>query len=235
MKKAKGFTLVEILVASAIAMLMLATIYLSIQSAQRSSTGIERKVTAQHDARSALEIMAMEIRMASYNPMFAIGLWRRFDDCGALSPNQIYRGIQEATVNSLTVEMDICCSGGDGDGDVADPNEIIRYSYETSGNDRYITRSTNCGAAQPFLGDSAAASTPRTVRVINADLGIPLFRYYDGAGAEIPAANLPARIPEIRIVDITLAVETDEIDPSTGQRRRMVYSTRVIPRNHAIQ
>lgn len=233
MKNTQGFTLIEILVATAISLLMLGTIYLAIQSAQRSSSGMERKVTAQHDARSALEIMAMEIRMASYNPMFSTSVWMN-PNCSGTSPNQAYKGIQAATANSLTVEMDICCSAGDGDGDVNDPNEIITYNYVTSGTNRYITRETNCGGAQPFLGDAATATTPRTARVINTDLGIPIFRYFDGQGVEIAAASLPAAIPNIRVIDITLAVETDEIDPSTGQRRRMVYSTRVIPRNHAM-
>ena len=231
MKNTKGFTLIEILVASAISMLMLGTIYLAIQSAQRSSSGMERKVTAQHDARGALEIMAMEIRMVSYNPTFATDIWRNVA-CASGGVTPANRGIQNATATSIMVQMDICCTGGDGDGDVADPNEIIRYNYETTGTDRYITRSTNCGPAQSILGDS---STPRTVKVINTDLGIPLVQYFDGAGAQIAAASLPAAIPNIRVIDIVLAVETDEIDPSTGQKRRMVYSTRVIPRNHAIQ
>jgi len=233
MKNTKGFTLVEILVSSAIAMLMLGTIYLAIQSAQRSSSGMERKVTAQHDARGALEIMAMEIRMASYNPTFATGMWMNPTNCVASSPNETYKGIQAATASSISVEMDICCTAGDGDGALNDPNEIITYNYVTA--ERYITRNTNCGGAMPFLGDATAATTPRTTRVINTDLGMPLFRYYDGAGTEIAAASLPAAIPNIRVIDIALAVETEEIDPSTGQRRRMVYSTRVIPRNHAIQ
>jgi hypothetical protein len=61
-----------------------------------------------------------------------------------------------------------------------------------------------------------------------------IFRYYDGSGAEIyPDAN-PLVIPNIRRIDITLAVETETIDPNTGRRRRMIYSTSVIPRNHPI-
>jgi hypothetical protein len=34
------------------------------------------------------------------------------------------------------------------------------------------------------------------------------------------------------MIEITLAVETDEINPDTKQRRRMIYSTREILRNH---
>ena len=82
---------------------------------------------------------------------------------------------------------------------------------------------------------------PRNVLVVN-DINesgayedgtdIPVFRYYDGAGAIIPTASLPAAIPNIRRVEITLAVETEDADPNTKQRRHLIYSTSVIPRNH---
>ena len=55
---------------------MLFAIGMAIESASRSSGGIERKVTAQQDVRGALEIMALEIKMASYNPSFSTTIWR---------------------------------------------------------------------------------------------------------------------------------------------------------------
>jgi hypothetical protein len=81
---------------------------------------------------------------------------------------------------------------------------------------------------------------PRAVRVINNTAGtgntaIPVFRYYDGTGTEIAATALPAGIPDIRRIDITLAVETEGVDPNTNLRRRLIYSTSVIPRNHGIK
>lgn len=228
MNDAKGYTLVEILAAVAISLVLLGAIYAAVNSVQRSSAGLERKVTAQQDVRPALELMAMEIRMASYNPNFASGVWRdTAGDCSNTAANQTYRGIQEATAGSITVEMDI-----DNSGIVKDhSNEIIRYAYD-AGN-QYITRATNCGGGQPFLGDTAASGRPRTVQVINDPAVTPVFRYYDGSGNVIAAAGLPAAIPNIRTIEITLVVQTNDIDPDTKQRRTMIYSTTVIPRNHA--
>lgn len=219
MNNARGFTLVEIIVAMGVSLVLLGSIYLAIQSAQRSSAGIERKVTAQQDARGALEIMAMEIRMASFNPNYVTGIW---------VGNAQYKGIQTATANTIRIQMDINENSA-----IGDPNEDITYNYDTA--NQRITRDTG-GGAQAFLGDTAASGRPRTVHVINNDpnVNVPVFRYYDGTGAEIDAASLPASIPNIRMIAITLAVETNDIDPSTGQRRRMVYSTRVIPRNFVI-
>jgi len=226
-KSVKGFTLIEILFALFIGLLLLGTIYFSMISGQKSSAALEDKVVAQQDTRAVLELMALEIGMASFNPNFVTGIWRNPGDCTNASANTTYKGIQVATVNSITVEMDIGESGAVGD----NANEVIAYVYDTA--NQRITRQTNClGGAQAFLGDVPA--NPRSVRVINNTLNIPMFRYFNGMGVEIPAASLPAGIPNIRRIEITLAVETEDIDPNTMGRRRMIYSTSVIPRNHAI-
>lgn len=239
MGNSRGFTLIEVLIAVAVSLIMLFAVGAAIESASRSSGGIERKVTAQQDVRAALELMAMEIRMASYNPTFANNnaIWRNPATCAGITGNPLWRGMQVATANSITVEMDIADgAGGDGQGVLTENNEIISYNYVSAGADRLITRNTNCGGAQPFLGDFVASGNPRTVRVINADLGVPLFRYFDGQGTlwaidTATGANI-AQIPNTRMIEITLAVETDEINPDTMQRRRMIYSTREILRNH---
>ncbi len=233
MREAKGFTLVELMIAVAVAMGLLTAVYMAINSTQRHSTSIERKVTAQQDVKPALDLMAMEIGMVSYNPTAASNLWvNPTGTCLGAAANQSYRGLQEATTTSIVAEMDIG-PGSDGDGMLGDPNEVIRYNYDAT--NQYITRATNCGTAQPFLGDTAASGRPRTVLVINNTLGIPVFRYFDGTGAEIASTGLPAGIPNIRRIEIVLAVETEDVDVNTGQRRRLIYSTSVIPRNHAIQ
>jgi type II secretory pathway pseudopilin PulG len=255
-KNDKGFTLVEILFAVAVGMLLLGAIYTVMVSGQKTSVAIERKVIAQQDARAALDIMAMEIGMASCNPNFVTNIWRNPADCTSESGNRTYKGIQWADANSITVQMDIPHTTSLGalrpesgfialaDPNTDDrPNENIAYLYDIA--NQRITRSTNCGGGQPFLGadPATAPAGTRTVRVINNTLGInngmgvpSVFRYFDGrspATELYPGVN-PNDIPNIRRIDITLAVETEEIDSNTGQRRRMINSTSVIPRNHAI-
>jgi len=231
--RTKGFTMVELMIAMAVSMGLLAAVYVAINSTQRHSSSIERRVTAQQDVKPALDIMAMEIGMASYNPTFASNLWVvPSGTClgAADATAQTYRGIQVATANAIVVEMDIGGDGTDGDGMLGDPNEVIRYNYNTA--NQMITRETNCGGGQPFLGSTVAGQ--KTIRVINSTLGIPVFRYFDAVGAEIAAAGLPAAIPNIRRIEIVLAVETEGVDANTGQRKRLIYSTSVVPRNHAI-
>lgn len=256
MKTNSGFTLVEMMITIAVTMLLLVAVYAAINSVQRSASGIERKVAAQQDVKPALDLMALEISMASYNPTYTGNIWVNppgsASTCGATSANQTYKGIQEATASAISIEMDIraTADGSTSNGALGDPNETIRYNYVSGTANQYITRSTNCTASDlniPFLGDVAANT--RAVRVINDTLGLPVFRYFSGTGAcileaaDTPAgicvgntetARLPAAIPNIRRIEISLAVETEEIDPATGVRRRLIYSTSVIPRNHAI-
>jgi prepilin-type N-terminal cleavage/methylation domain-containing protein len=233
----KGFTLVELVVAIAVGSFIMLSIYGSVNLSQRFSSGIERKVIAQQDVRGALDLMALEVRMTSYNKSLDNTIWRNPNDCTSLSANPTYKGIQAATANSITIEMDINDINGI-DGTVNNPNEIITYNYDAA--NLLITRRTNCGPVLSFIGDTAASGR-RIVRVINdlnasnayeAGADVPLFRYFDFNNVEILPANLPAAIPNIRTIEISLAVETENIDPTTNTRKKLVYSTRVIPRNH---
>ncbi|OGM17093.1 hypothetical protein A2V61_01915 [Candidatus Woesebacteria bacterium RBG_19FT_COMBO_47_8] len=245
--KNKGFTLVEIVVTLAITMIMTTIIYVAINATQRSASGIEGKITAQQDEKAALSVMEMEIRMASFNPSFVPddALWLNRATCavGDFSANPSYKGIQEATANSITIQMDTfldpTLTPPSENGVIGDDNEIIRYNYDTTAANRYITRATNCGPAQPFLGAAGGSGVEKTVNVINNELGIPVFRYFDGVGTDISATvvsnpgSQTVGILAIRRIDIILAVETEFIDKATKQRRRMIYSSSVIVRNHA--
>lgn len=222
----RGFTLVEILFAMATGLVVMGAVYMAMLTGQRSSVGIEERVSAAQDVRASLEIMSAEIGMASFNPNFVPGLWRETATCNNPSVNQAFRGIQVATPTSITIQMDI-----NENGVVGDANEVIAYAYDFA--NRRITRSTNCGGAQPFLGE-VAGTAGRSVRVINGEpaVNLPVFRYFDGQGADITAA-MPGATPNIRRVEIMLAVETENVDPSNQQRQRMVYANGVALRNHA--
>ena len=234
-KGSRGFTLVECVVAVAVGMAVLGAVYAAVWSGQRSATGIDRKVTTGQDARAALEVMAMEMRMASYNPFYAANPWTDMTNCNAGDATR--RGIQNAAAGTIQIQMDLNGSGSCGEAGAA--NEIIVYALDTA--NQRITRETwTCsgapasGGVQSFLG--AAAGQVKTVRVVNHDVAIPFFRYFDSAGTDI-TSSLPGAIGQIRRIEITLVVDSENVDPSLAgsQRRRMIYSTSVVPRNHGIQ
>lgn len=236
MKKNEGFTLIEVLISMLVGAVIIAAITAAVVSTQKTTGNIERQVVAGQDARAALELMAIEIQMASYNPDYALGIWANPANCEGLSVNQNYFGIQTATASSINVQADINNNGGvlrtpPAPAANDNPSEIITYTYDAA--NQYITREAGCGGNMAFLGETVASGRPRSVRVINT-AAVPVFRYFNAQGVEITAAGLPAGIRNIARIDITLWVETDEIDSNTGERRRMVYSTSVIPRNHVI-
>ncbi len=251
LSRQKGFTLIELLYALLIGGILSGALMALIIAGQRSSGGVERKVAAQQDVRAALEIMTLEVSMASYNPAFQRDFWVDPNGCTTLSPNQFCKGIQVASPTTLVVEMDISqnsrifqrgvSTGSDCDNPDKDCNEIITYRYDPD--NQFISRSVNCGPAMPFLGARPSSGLPRSVRVINPDLNIlngmgrpAVFRYFDAGEPAVelyPDAN-PADYANIRRIEITLGVETEEADPGTNSRRRMIYSAGAIPRNHAL-
>jgi prepilin-type N-terminal cleavage/methylation domain-containing protein len=221
--RSKGFTLIEILLAMAIGVIVLAAIYAATTAGQQASAGIEQKISAQQDVRAALDIMAGEISMASFNPLAADDNGWRNNLCvaGGVTTS---RGIQSASANQLSIQMDRQENNNIG----LDTNEIITYTFVNNS----ITRETNCGGAQAFLGDAGApTNTARNVMVINDAAAISTFRYFKGDGTEITS---PVLLPgEIRKIRITLAVQAAASDLQ-GQKRKLVYSSEVVPRNHAL-
>jgi len=239
MKNKNGFTLVEAILALLMGSLVLMAIYSAINTVQTSSSRIESKVTAQQDSRGAMELMATEIQMASYNPRLKKNIWVSSTDCVSVAGNLLYKGIQEAGANSITIEMDITDAAGaasDGNGVIDGPNEIIRYNYDSTNN--YITRQTRTAAAcatapaLPFLGATTADAITQTVWVVNNAAGIPVFRYYDGNNNALAAPV--SNIGDIRKIEITLVTKTSNQDIGTGGQRQIIYTTNVIPRNHIL-
>jgi hypothetical protein len=208
--------------------------------------------------------MAAEIRMASYNPWLTSTpgggsslTWMNPDNCNP--GTQLYKGIQRARDGEIVVEMDIqgdiapCASVNDSCSDASvnrgSSNEIVRYAYDNVNQriERQVitcnagTRSATTDAAElAFLGPIAGRPDVRTVLVTNGPqdgTGLPVFRYFRANGTPLNPAGTPmtdALIPDIRRIEIVLLVQSADVDPSTGQPRRMAYSTSVIPRNHGI-
>jgi prepilin-type N-terminal cleavage/methylation domain-containing protein len=237
--KKNGFTLVELIIAVALGLLILTAVYAGINMAQRSSASVGRKVVTQQDARAVLDLMAMEIRMASYNPTGAESntIWSTIptaacNSMGNISPVVANKGIQTGpnAANTIIIAMDL-----NGDGIIGPPwsNEYIEYSY--NGADT-INRNVSCGGDTPILGGAGSATMVR-----NAAAGVNLFTYFDRSNNDITAtvvnpANNPSPangVPAIRRIRITIVADTESKDSLTSNPRRMTYITDVLVRNHA--
>jgi prepilin-type N-terminal cleavage/methylation domain-containing protein len=238
--KKNGFTLVELIIAIAVGLLILTAIYASINMAQRSSASVGRKVTTQQDARAVLDLMATEIRMASYNPTSSFAIWNTIPtgtcaSMGSVAAVKANKGIQTAAnaTNTIIIAMDLHNppSVFDQIGDVA--NEYIEYSYDGADT---ITRNVNCGGDQVILGGTGSATMVR-----NADTTpvTPLFQYFDSSNNDITTTVVNNNsstingVPAIRRIRITIVADTESKDSLTSKARRMTYTTDVLVKNHA--
>ena len=223
----KGFTLVELMISIAVGMIIMLAVYGAMEMAQRSSISVANKITTQQDVRSVLDLMAMEIRMASYNPRNATATWGTIPACAQMglgAPVTALKGIQLANRNTIIAAMDLDGTGVIGDGS----NEYLMYSYNGVST---ITRNVSCGGNQAILGGTGTSTNVR-----NAASGLFLFRYFDRQDNDITAAveASQAQIANIRRILITIVADTEQNDPNLQQPRRMIYSTNVLVRNHAL-
>ena len=116
----RGFTIVELLVATALSGIVLTGIYSSYYSQQKSYVAQGQISSMQQNLRAALYHMEREIRMAGYDPV---------GESGA--------GIQTNGTDSIRVTMDITDDSGTGDpdGDTGDAGEDITYSLSDTDGD----------------------------------------------------------------------------------------------------
>lgn len=105
----QGLTLIELLIAMAISGLMLGTM-MNLFITQRKTYAVQEQITeAIQNARTAMAMVAREVRMAGYNPTRAA-----------------FAGIVYSATQ-LQLQADYT-----GDGDVSDPDETVLYTYESS-------------------------------------------------------------------------------------------------------
>lgn len=131
-----GFTLTELLIATAISFVLGSAGFLFFRTQLRSLTDQAAGLDAIEGARAALDFMANDIRMAGANPS---GAW-------APAANACLRGLSSAQASRLTVRWD-----ADADGSVSGA-ETITYAYDAT--NRQVTRTIN-GATAVLINDAA--------------------------------------------------------------------------------
>jgi type IV pilus assembly protein PilW len=224
MMNKKGVTLVELIVAIAVGLIIMAAIYSLMNTGQQSSASLARKVLTQQDARAVLDLMAMEIRMASFNPTDNASLGGTTPACNSMNSFAggvaSRGGLQIAEQNRMLIAMDLDASGSIGDA----PNEYIYYEYS---NNR-ITRNVSCGTGnQVILGGTASGT-----RVIN-DANTPLFQYFADSATPMTLPLTNAQIQNIRRIRINIVAEIESQGKAFHVSEK-TYTTDVLVRNHAI-
>jgi type IV pilus assembly protein PilW len=196
-----GFTLIELMVAMAVASIMMAVIFSSYQSQVQSRITQQETVDMNQNARAALLLMEREIRLAGTDPT---------GNAGA--------GFIAATSSQLHFNRDI--TGGesdsidnDHDGTVDDPdewyngsatdaNEEIEYRLTNDANGDGIADGFPCGLGRQVSGAGPFSIVADNIEALN-------FVYLDASGTVIPTPVASNRLGDIRSIEVTIIARTD--------------------------
>lgn len=192
----RGTSLVELLVATLFVSTLMAISYTFARAAFMTARVQQAKSEAQEATVMALDIMVRELRMAGFSA-----------DGAALPP------LRAAAPDRVEVVADL-----NGDGDTADSNERIAYSYDDTSHQ--LMRATGGASPQPFV-----RNVPST--------GFRLS-YFDVAGTEIPAGSAGMTAAQLRCVhriDLAVRVEVANPDPNVAAPLRSAVASSVCLRN----
>jgi len=185
----KGFSVVELLVAMAISGIVMAAIYSTFYSQNKSYVTNEQAIAMHQNLRAALYYTGKEIRMAGCDPTRMAGA-----------------GITTANKNSILFTMDIHDGiDNDGDGTVDEGSEAGNVNGNTNDNNESI---------QYYLNVGNLVKNSDT-NIISENIDALDFIYLDGNGNTLDDdgnGNVTTNIPQIRSLRITIVARTGKKD-----------------------
>jgi len=186
LRKRSGFTLVEILVALALAGLVSVAIFNVYISQNKSYAVQDRVAEMQQNLRAANYMMRREIMMAGYNPLRTAGVGIVSASATQLqSTTDITGGEADGLDNDLDGLTD---EEGESDGDAVDTNEDITYQLNGS-------------------------NLERNGQVLAENIDALNFVYLDAGGGVLDLVANPGDITEIRSIQLSLVARADFGDP----------------------
>ena len=184
-----GFTIVELLIAIAIMGFIIAAMF-SFSIAQRKYFSVQEEISEMtQNTRAAMDMIAGELSMAGYNPSGAAA----------------FSGIPYSA-SQLQIYADL-----NGDGDRADSNENIIYTYDTGS--KRILRNTG-GGNQPF----------------SEDIQSFIFEYLNDQGNP---TTVTANIRQIRLTITGRTSKPDHLYATNSGYRTFTLTSLITPRNLA--
>jgi type IV pilus assembly protein PilW len=185
----------------ALTMMLIIALYGSFDIQYKHLNVQEQMADMQQSARTAMDRMTREIRMAGHNPL-------RVTTSPAI-------GILTAAANAIQFSLDITggTAAGEADGNTTSLNENITYGLFTAGGSQRLGRKAASGGDYQTVADNVQSVQ---------------FVYYDHDG-NILSAPVSA-VSQIRRIKVNLTLRTAKEDPGFGCRTFTLESY-VTPRN----
>ena len=213
---ARGFTLVEMLIAMAVGLVVLGAMYSTFTIQQKTFANQEEIVAMQQSVRAGMDMMAREIGMAGYDP------------CSVNSDSDLSNNFSGVTVNSTQLQIMADLDGNDPLGNNcqspykgidATGQENIIYALASDAtaanpNNKKITRNIGAGA-QSFVENVESFT----------------FDYLKSDG--ITQATVSADVRQIRITITGRTAKPDPSYPANGGYRTYTLTSVIAPGNLA--
>ena len=194
-----GFTLIELMIAIAITAFVLAAIFATYTTQQKSQVVQDQVADMQQNIRAAMVMMARDIREAGCDPTQKSGA-----------------GIVTADVGQIRITRDIAgnpVNPNQEDGDVSDANEDIVFGF----NPAVDTDAIPDGVPDTALVADLCRNDVNATNIFNPiaqNIERVEFNYIDEDGAAIAAPiTSQADLNRIRAVQISLLVRSSRQDP----------------------
>jgi prepilin-type N-terminal cleavage/methylation domain-containing protein len=211
-KSQAGFSLLEMLVSTAVMVVLMAALFSQVNDAQQVSTGEQVKLDLFQEARQFMNQMTSDLRAAGYPSM------RNFSLDANPYPNSSNNAVGLVKLDSAAGYLQFEASP-DGSGNV---KEII-YSLDTSTDHGCpcLRRSElDKQPGDPLTGQKPPDYQTEVQNVVTT--GEPIFLAYDHNGNSVPTAidmiNNAALVADINTLVIQLTVQGTQADPKTGAK-----------------
>ncbi len=192
-KEDPGFTLIELLVSLVIGLVVLGAVYSVFTLHDREVHRQEQVIEMQQSARSAMEMMTREIRMAGFNQTSA----------ACSSPATAVRRCTGSTTATNTPCVGITYAGAGTIGFAADLNSNCDTAPGTANPDENITFDTYLLNGVKVIGRTSNGARQPAVDYVDS----LSFTYYSSSGSQT------ADVANIRKIKISITVRTGKIDP----------------------
>ena len=248
MKNTAGFTLVEVLIAMAITMVIMAGAYTVFNSQQRTTTVQTNVSDAQQSLRTAMDFISRDIRMAGFDPEISgdFGIedisFRGLDDNPAANGNSYMRfswdknedGVRAANDADNEVIEYLLLDKGDG------PQLFLRFDQDAANEEEVLASNIIAfGLAyaidvnQDGELDQSGGSTMWVIDAGNDSDWDSLVVDQAAGTAVITETGIPLNRKDIRAVRIWLLARSEASDPNyTDSNTNVVGPTIVNPNDH---